>query len=168
MSGTQKTSQGCSLMTSQMLTYGVSERHAKTSPSQDGGGVWRETSQSLCRKSSGSCGVDVRKTGQDTSFTKTSKECCQVSEAETLAGYSAKWMSAGMMRSGRLSTLRPTYRNTEKEYTLSDILEAKVPDKYFLSTAQLEKILLSRSDDWQEKETETSTGFMTRQEYVRR
>lgn len=167
MSGTQKTSREYSLMTSQMLTYGASERRAKTSPSQDGEEGWKEISQSLCKKSLDFCGVDGKKIGQDISYTRTSKGCCQALEAETLEGYSGKWTSAGMMRSGRLSTLRPTFRSTEKEYTLSDILEAKVPDKYFLSPAQIEKIVLSRSDSWKEKETETNTGFMTRQEYVR-
>lgn len=89
-------------------------------------------------------------------------------EAETLDEYSGRWTTAGMMRSGRFSILQPTFRNIEREYTLSDILETDASPKYFLSPAQIEKIALSRSDDWQEKETETSTGFMTRQEHVRR
>ena len=146
MSGMQKTSREYSLMTSQMLTYGASERHARTSPLQAGEEVLRETSQSLCRKSSGSCGADGKKIGQDISYTRTSEGCCQALEAETLDEYSGKWTNAGMMQSGRFSILQPTFRNIEREYTLSDILETDASPKYFLSLSKIEKIALSRSD----------------------
>ena len=48
---------------------------------------------------------------------------------------------AGTMQSGRLSTLPITSRKTEKEFSLSDILEGEVPQKYFLSKEQTEKIV---------------------------
>lgn len=146
MSGTQKTSQECSLMTSQRPTSGASEHLAKTFhlPEEDSG--WPETSQSLSGKYFDYCMGDEKKTGRSLSSTRTSMECYPVLEEETSEGYSKRWTKAGMMRSGKLSTLRPMYRSTEREYTLSDILEAKVPDKYFLSPSQLKKILLGRSD----------------------
>ena len=53
----------------------------------------------------------------------------------------------GTMRNGRCSTLRISEcPRTGSEYSLSDILEADVPQKYFLSRDQVEKIIFTRSD----------------------
>ena len=51
------------------------------------------------------------------------------------------------MRNGRCSTLKISEcPRTGSEYSLSDILEADVPQKYFLSRDQVEKIIFTRSD----------------------
>ena len=48
----------------------------------------------------------------------------------------------GTTLNGNYSTLNVTeYLKTESEYTLSDILEAKVPEKYFLSEEQIAKLI---------------------------
>lgn len=48
----------------------------------------------------------------------------------------------GMMHSGRFSTLNTSeYRKTARGCSLSDILEAEVDEKYFLSQEQMEKIV---------------------------
>ena len=55
---------------------------------------------------------------------------------------SLKWSSVGMMQNGRCSTPRISEcHKTEKGASLSDILEAEVPQKYFLSKEQTEKIV---------------------------
>lgn len=47
-----------------------------------------------------------------------------------------------MMRNGKCSTLRTSeFHKTEKGASLSDILEDEVPQKYFLSKEQTEKIV---------------------------
>lgn len=47
-----------------------------------------------------------------------------------------------MMQNGKCSTLRTSgFHKTEKDASLSDILEDEVPQKYFLSREQTEKIV---------------------------
>ena len=46
------------------------------------------------------------------------------------------------MRNGRFSTVKTSEcLRTEREYSLSDILEDEVDEKYYLSEAQTRKIL---------------------------
>ena len=48
------------------------------------------------------------------------------------------------MRNGKFSTLKNSeYHRTEKGYSLSDILEDEVDEKYYLSQAQVNKILFA-------------------------
>ena len=50
----------------------------------------------------------------------------------------------GTMRNGKFSTLKNSeYHRTEKGYSLSDILEDEVDEKYYLSQAQVNKILFA-------------------------
>lgn len=59
----------------------------------------------------------------------------------TSLNFSLHWTKAGTMQNGKLSTLPITSHKTEKEYSLLDILEGEVPQKYFLSKEQTEKIV---------------------------
>lgn len=56
------------------------------------------------------------------------------------------WTKSGMMQSGHFSTLPMSSLKTEKESSLSDILEDEVPEKYFLSE-QTVKRLISYKDN---------------------
>lgn len=68
--------------------------------------------------------------------------------------FSLRWMRGGTMRNGRFSTLRTsTSPKTGKGSLLSDILEAEVPQKYFLSKEQTERIVFAESSDT-EKDSE--------------
>lgn len=49
----------------------------------------------------------------------------------------------GMMRNGRLSTLKISYLNTGRECLLSDIIEEEVDEKYYLSKEKTEKFLFN-------------------------
>lgn len=50
----------------------------------------------------------------------------------------------GMMSNGILSTPQTICHKTGSAYILSDILEAEVPEKYFLSKEQMEKIIFDK------------------------
>ena len=57
------------------------------------------------------------------------------------SNFSLSWTRSGTMRNGRLSTVKISeYRKTGSGCSLSDILEESVPEKYFLSREQVEKI----------------------------
>ena len=61
-----------------------------------------------------------------------------------LQGCLLKWTKSGTMLNGQFSTLPMSSLKTEKEFILSDILEEKVPDKYFLSDDKV-RILLDQT-----------------------
>ncbi len=54
---------------------------------------------------------------------------------------SEPWMNSGMMWNGKCLTLKTTYHRTGSEYSLLDILEENVPEKYFLSREKTEQLL---------------------------
>lgn len=57
------------------------------------------------------------------------------------------WMDWGMTWSGRCLTQRPTFPKAGSGYSLSDILETHVPNKYFLSLDRLQH-LIKTSEIW--------------------
>lgn len=66
-------------------------------------------------------------------------------EGSTLPDFSLSWPRLGTMQSGKLSTQSTTeYHKTESEYSLLDILEDEVDEKYFLSREQTEKIVFAK------------------------
>ncbi len=65
-----------------------------------------------------------------------------MTQAKHLKQSSIHWMSWGMMCAGRYLTAKILEsRNHEIECSLSDILEENVPEKYYLSRKQVEKLL---------------------------
>ena len=76
---------------------------------------------------------------------KTLKECYQAMTVGTSCPYFLEWKNWGMTSNGRLSTQKISdYLRIGKECTLSDILEPVVENKYYLSQAQMEKIVIQR------------------------
>lgn len=68
--------------------------------------------------------------------------CLTTTKAGHLKQSSVHWMSWGMMCAGRYLTAKISeYPNHENECILSDILEDNVPEKYYLSRKQAEKLL---------------------------
>ena len=68
--------------------------------------------------------------------------CLTMTQAKHLKQSSVHWMSWGMMCAGRYLTAKISeYPNHEIECTLSDIIEENVPEKYYLSRKQAEKLL---------------------------
>ena len=64
-------------------------------------------------------------------FIENVKNLLSVNGDRTSLNFSLRWTKAGTMQNGRLSTLPITFRKTEKEFSLSDILEGEVPQKVF-------------------------------------
>ncbi|EQE80199.1 putative dNA-cytosine methyltransferase [Clostridioides difficile 6057] len=62
----------------------------------------------------------------------------------TSPNFSLSWMKSATMQNGKISILKTSeFPKTETEYTLLDILEEEVQEKYFLSQERVEKLLLS-------------------------
>ncbi len=76
------------------------------------------------------------------STSKMFPDCLTMTQAGHLKQSSVHWMSWGMMCAGRYLTAKILeYPNQEIECSLSDILEDNVPEKYYLSRKQAEKLL---------------------------
>ena len=68
--------------------------------------------------------------------------CLTMTQAGHLKQSSVHWMSWGMMYAGRYLTAKISeFPSHEIECSLSDILEDNVPEKYYLSRKQAEKLL---------------------------
>ena len=62
----------------------------------------------------------------------------------TSLNFSLNWMKSGTMQNGSFSTQKISEcRKTGKGCSLSDILEDEVPEKYFLSMEQVQKIVFT-------------------------
>ena len=69
------------------------------------------------------------------------------------------WGNVGMMRNTRCLTARILEcHKTENGCSLSDILDAKVDQKYFLSQEQTEKLLNKSSEEVKDTESITQKG----------
>ena len=69
-------------------------------------------------------------------------DCLVITKAGHLKQSSVRWTNWGMMSYGKCLTAKISeYPNHEIECTLSDIIEENVPEKYYLSRKQAEKLL---------------------------
>lgn len=99
------------------------------------------------------CGKKGKKISLNGLSMRTLRECYQATEDLTSLPFCLKWTNWGTIANGLLSTASITeYPRTGKECTLSDILEPKVSEKYFLSAEQMEKIV------FQSTSSDTGTG----------
>ena len=88
-----------------------------------------------------SCGFS-KKSSQDTSYWKTSKDCFLMTEEELLKSSSPRLLSWGMAWNGKYLTQRISESpRIGKECSLSDILEDSVDDKYFLSEQAVKRMI---------------------------
>ena len=68
--------------------------------------------------------------------------CCRMTKAGLLRPSSVRWMSWGTMSHGKSLTARISVSpNPASACILSDILEKDVPEKYFLSQTQMQRLL---------------------------
>lgn len=126
----------------QKLTVGVSELPAKTSPLPVNEKGLKETDQVLLEKYSEFLPKRGKKINLNGLSMKMLRECYRATEDLISLGYSLNLIGGGTTLNGNYSTLNVTeYLKTESECTLSDILEAEVPEKYFLSKEQMDKLL---------------------------
>ena len=124
-------------------TAGASEHLVRTSQSQDSEKDLGETEVPSFEKYFGYLGNSKKKIDLNGLSTKMLRECYQATEDLTSLPFSLNWTNWGTMQSGKFLTRRILeFRKTGSECTLSDILEAEVESKYFLSKEQTEKIVL--------------------------
>lgn len=140
--GTQMTLEECVPMIFQEQIVGASDFHAKTSQLQENSLDFKGTVQAcfseLCTLSDNS----KKKINPFTFSLRTLRICLVLMEDGISPGCSLKWSRGGMMQNGRCSTPKISEcHRTEKGASLSDILEGEVPQKYFLSKEQTEKIV---------------------------
>ena len=140
--GTQMTLEECMPETFQKPTAGASDSLAKTYPSQENSLDFKETVQAcfseLCTLSDNS----KKKINPLTFSLRTLKICLVLMEDGISPDCSLKWSRRGMMQNGKCSTPKISEcHRTGKDALLLDIIEAEVPQKYFLSKEQTEKIV---------------------------
>lgn len=127
----------------QEQSAGVSEHHAKILVSLEEGRDLMETDQALYEKFLESWKNKKSKTDLNGLSMKMLRECFLQTEDSTIYRSSLKWTDSGTIANGRISTQNGMSRKTGSAYTLSDILEDTVDQKYFLSREQMEKIVFS-------------------------
>lgn len=140
--GTQMTLEEYMPETFQKQIAGVLDSHVKISPLQENSLDFKGTVQAcfseLCTLSDSS----KKKIDPLTFSLRTLKICLVLMEDGISPDCSLKWSRGGMMQNGRCSTPKISEcHKIGKGVLLSDILEEEVPQKYFLSKEQTEKIV---------------------------
>ena len=140
--GMQMTLEECMPEIFQKPTAGASDSLVRTYPLQESKPDFKEIVQAcfseLCTLSDSS----KKKINPLTFSLRTLKICLVLMEDGISPDCSLKWSGMGMMQNGRCSTPKISEcHRTEKDVLLSGILEGEVPQKYFLSKEQTEKIV---------------------------
>ena len=127
----------------QEQTAGHSERLARTSLSPENGQDWTVTDQALYEKFLDSWKNKKNKTDLNGLSMRMLRECFLQTEDSTICQSSLKWTDLDTILNGRISTQNGSFHKAGSAYTLSDILEDSVEQKYFLSREQMEKIVFN-------------------------
>ena len=140
--GTQMMFAGLSQTTYQKPIVGVSDFPAKTSVSQDTNTDLKEIAQVCFSELQTLLNSSKKKIDPTRYSLKMFAIYFLLIEDSTSQDFSLSWTRSGTMRSGKLSTQSTmASHKTESEYSLSDIVEDDVDEKYFLSREQAEKIM---------------------------
>ena len=139
--GTQEMFEQLTLPIFQEPTAGLSEHHAKIFQSQVGEQDLTEKEAALYEKFLESWKSSKKKIKTHGLSTKTLRECFLVTEDLTFYQSSLKWTDSGTISSGKISTRDGSFHKIGSAYTLLDVIEEEVDDKYFLSREMAEKIV---------------------------
>ena len=139
--GTQEMFEQLTLPIFQEPTAGLSEHHAKIFQSQEKEQGSQETEAALCERFLESWKKQKKKIDPHGLSVKMLKECCLLAEDSIFCQSSLKWTDSGTMQNGKLSIQDGSFRKIGSEYTLLDIIEEEVENKYFLSKEQAERIV---------------------------
>lgn len=142
--GTQMTLDGFSPRTSLPLIAGVSDSPVKTSALPESSLALTEQEAAYFSELSDLCKTSKKKIDPHTYSLRTLKTYLALMGERTSLNFSLHWTKSGTMQNGKLSILLITSRKTEKEFSLSDILEGEVASKYFLSKEQTAKIVFGK------------------------
>ena len=121
----------------------LSEHLVKTSQSQVGEQDLTEKEVALYEKFLESWKSSKKKIDPHGLSTKTLRECFLVTEDLTSYQSSLKWTDSGTISSGKISTRDGSFHKIGSAYTLLDVIEEEVDDKYFLSPEMAERIIAS-------------------------
>ena len=73
---------------------------------------------------------------------KTLRICCQSTTGSDFSKLSVKWPKEGTLLNGRYITAKTTgYLKVENVSTLSDIMETRPDDRYYLSEEKVQQLL---------------------------
>lgn len=141
-SGKQMTLQNLSRGISHTQTSGHSASHARTSPSQENREGCVESEVESITVSLTSSKAKKKVINPHTFLLRTLKTCFQSMEASILPPFSLKWTKRGMTQDGRCLTPKISESpKTGSGCSLSQILEAEVGERFYLSREKTEKLL---------------------------
>ena len=144
VNGTQMTLDEFSQETYLIQTVGASDSHARTSASQVEVLGLKEIAQACFSELCTFLDSSQKKRNPSTYSLRMLRICLALMADGISPGFSLLWTKGGTMRSGRFSIPKNLeYHRTEKGYSLSDVLEDEVDEKYYLSQAQVNKILFA-------------------------
>ena len=148
VNGSQMTLGECMPEIFQTQTVGVSVSPVRTSPLPESNSGLLATAQACFSELCTFLDNSKKKRDPLTCSLRTLKICLVLMEDGISPDFSLKWTKGGMMRNGRLSTLNiMESHKTGNAVLLSDILEVEVPQKYFLSKEQTERIIFAEPLD---------------------
>ena len=130
--------------TFQEQTVGALDSPARTSPLPESSEEFKLIAQDSFSELCTLLGSSKKKRDLNGYSSRMLRICFQLMQDGTSPGFSVAWTRVGTMRNGKFSTLKNSeYHRTEKGYSLSDILEDEVDEKYYLSEEQTRKILFA-------------------------
>ena len=155
VNGTQVTLDEFMPETFQTQTAGASDSLVRTSVLQENSSDLLATAQACFSELCTFLDSSKKKRDPLTYSLRMLRTCLVLMEDGISPDFSLKWTKAGMMRSGKFSTVNTSEcHKTGNAVLLSDILEEEVPQKYFLSKEQTQRIVFTESDT--EKDTDAT------------
>ena len=143
-SGKRMTSQNSKAKMSPMRTSGVSASPVRTSPLRGNRGDWSEKEVEYITTLLTSSKTKKKVLSPHTYLLKTLRTCYQLTLDSILPPFSLKWTKQGMTVGGRcLIPKISESRRTESACSLSQILEAEVDGKYYLTAEKTQQLLSS-------------------------
>ena len=129
---------------SPMQTSGDSDSHARTSPLPENSGDWSEKEVEYITTLLTSSKAKRKVLNPHTYLLRTLRTCYRSMQDSTLPQFCLKWTKQGMTVGGRCLTLKTSEsRRTVSVCSLSQILEAEVDEKYYLSLEKTQQLLTS-------------------------
>ena len=148
VNGSQMTLGECMPEIFQTQTVGASDSHVRTYPLQESNSDLLATAQACFSELCTFLDNSKKKKDPLTCSLRTLKICLVLMEDGISPDFSLKWIGGGTMRNGVFSTVNTSESHkTGNAVLLSDILEVEVPQKYFLSKEQTERIIFAEPLD---------------------
>ena len=142
-SGTQTMFEQLTFPMFQEPIVGLSEHLVKTSHLQGDEQGLTEKEVALYEKFLESWKSSKKKIDPHGLSTRMLRECFLATEDLTSYQSSLKWTNSGTISSGKTSTRDGSFHKIGSAYTLLDVIEEEVDDKFFLSREMAEKIVLN-------------------------